>query len=159
MNANVIARYLQLLRKDHGYTQEELAQELNVSRQAVSKWETGTTIPNLEVLLKLSKLYGLTINELIEPNIEVQRITDFEQISVIPESELKEVLERFDAVSIVTASMGASPDINRLLEKLLSDIDFKETRNQIGRVRIDKVEDIQNQIVFMINFQALTNFT
>lgn len=45
--------------------------------QAVSKWETGIMIPDLEVLLKLSKLYGITINDILEPEIERQRITDF----------------------------------------------------------------------------------
>lgn len=45
--------------------------------QAVSKWETGTTITDLEVLLKLFKLYGITINDILEPEVERQRITDF----------------------------------------------------------------------------------
>lgn len=45
--------------------------------QAVSKWETGTTITDLEVLLKLFKLYGITINDILEPVVERQRITDF----------------------------------------------------------------------------------
>ncbi len=44
MNMNIITRYLQFLRKSKNYTQDDLAQELGVSRQAVSKWETGTTI-------------------------------------------------------------------------------------------------------------------
>lgn len=60
MNMNMIAKYLQFLRKSNNYTQDDLAKELGISRQAVSKWETGTTIPDLEVLLKISKLYGMT---------------------------------------------------------------------------------------------------
>ena len=40
MNTNMTAKYLQFLRKSHGYMQDDLAQELNISRQAVSKWET-----------------------------------------------------------------------------------------------------------------------
>ncbi|MCI8448659.1 MAG: helix-turn-helix transcriptional regulator, partial [Eubacterium sp.] len=52
MNMNIISKYLQLLRKSNNYTQDDLAKELGISRQAVSKWETGTTIPDLEVLLK-----------------------------------------------------------------------------------------------------------
>ena len=42
MNTNIISKYLQLLRKKHNYTQDELAKRLDISRQAVSKWETGT---------------------------------------------------------------------------------------------------------------------
>ena len=61
MNTNIISKYLQLLRKKHNYTQDELAKRLDISRQAVSKWETGSAIPDLEVLLKISKLYGITI--------------------------------------------------------------------------------------------------
>lgn len=43
MNTNLIAGYLQFLRKSHHYTQEDLAQRLDISRQAVSKWETGVS--------------------------------------------------------------------------------------------------------------------
>ncbi len=59
MNMNIISKYLQFLRKSNNYTQDDLAKELGISRQAVSKWETGTTIPDLEVLLKISKLYDM----------------------------------------------------------------------------------------------------
>ena len=61
MNMNIISKYLQLLRKSNSYTQDDLAKELGISRQAVSKWETGTTIPDLEVLLKISKLYDMML--------------------------------------------------------------------------------------------------
>lgn len=151
MNTKLISRHLQLLRKSHNFTQEELAKKLDISRQAVSKWETETTIPDLEVLLKISKLYGITINDILEPTIQSKRITDFEQISIIPENELKEILEQFDTNSLVIASMGASPEVNKLLEKLFQDIDYKMLRNHIGRVRIEEVERIQNDIVSIIN--------
>lgn len=156
MNIYIASKYLQILRKNHHYTQDDLAKKLNVSRQTVSKWETGTTLPNLDVLLKLSKLYGLTINDIIEPEIHLQKITDFEQISTISKSELKDILAKFDARSLVVASMGASPEINELLQQLFPDIDYKTTRQQIGMVRIEAVEDIQNQIVSMINLQAIS---
>lgn len=151
MNTKLISRHLQLLRKSHNFTQEELAKKLDISRQAVSKWETETTIPDLEVLLKISKLYGITINDILEPTIQSKRITDFEQISIIPENELKEILEQFDTNSLVIASMGASPEVNKLLEKLFQDIDYEMLRNSIGRVRIEEVERIQNDIVSIIN--------
>ena len=153
MNTQIISRYLQLLRKNYNYTQEELAKKLDISRQAVSKWETGATVPDLEVLLKISKLYGLTINEILEPSIQAKRISDFEQISIIPENELKEILEQFDAQSLAIASMGASPEVNKLLERLFQDIDYKLLRNNIGMVRIEEVEAIQKEIVSMINLQ------
>ena len=153
MNTRIISRYLQLLRKSNNYTQEELAKELYISRQAISKWETGITLPDLEVLLKISKLYGITINDILEPPIQAKRIADFEQISVIPESELKEILGQFDTRSLVIASMGASPEINEYLEKLFPNIDYRLMREHIGLVRIEEVEAIQKEIVSMINLE------
>ena len=155
MNMNIISKYLQLLRKSNNYTQDDLAEKLGISRQAVSKWETGMTIPDLEVLLKISKIYDITINDILEPKIQPQRITDFEQISTISEKELKEVLEQFDTNSLVTALMGASPETNSFCERLFPDIDFEMTRKNIGRIRIETVEDRQNQIIAMINLQAV----
>ena len=51
--------------------------------------------------------------------------------------------------------MGASPEINNLLEKLFPDVDYKMERNCIGSVRIDEVERKQQEIVSVINLQAL----
>ena len=154
MNVNMISRYLQFLRKSHDYTQEDLARRLDISRQAVSKWETGTTIPDLDILLKLSKLYDVTINDILEPKVQTQRIADFEQISTIPEKELREVLNWFDFSCLVTALMGASPEINSYVERLFPEMDFEEARSDIGRVRIETVEDAQNKFVCMINLCA-----
>ena len=49
-------------RKKNMLTQEELAYQLNVSRQTVTKWETGTIYPNIEYLIKLSNLFGVSIS-------------------------------------------------------------------------------------------------
>lgn len=155
MNIKLISKFLQILRKKYGYTQEELAEELNISRQAVSKWETGNTIPDLDILLKISKLYSLTINEILEPKIQPLIINDFEQISLIPKMQLKEILNQFDTNALIKASMGASPEINSLLEKLFPDIDYEVMQNKIGRVKLEEVEEIQNQIVSLINLQAM----
>lgn len=154
MNVNLTAKYLQFLRKSHNYTQEELAKRLDISRQAVSKWETGVTVPDLDVLLKISKLYGISINDILEPKIQMRRIADFEQISTIPEKELKGILGQFDTDSLVIALMGASPDTNQFCERLFPEIDFEKMRNQIGRVRVETVEEMQEQIVSMINLEA-----
>ena len=155
MNMNIISKYLHFLRKSHNYTQDDLARKLGISRQAVSKWETGAAIPDLEVLLKISKLYNITINDILEPKVQPKKITDFEQISTVPEKELKEVLKQFDTNALVTALMGASPEANSYCERIFPDIDFEMTRNNIGRTRIETVEDMQNQIISLVNLQAI----
>ena len=155
MNTNLIAGHLQYLRKKHHYTQEDLAKRLHLSRQAVSKWETGATIPDLEILLQLSSLYDISINDILEPDIQPRTITDFEQLAVIPEKELEESLRLFDEKALVTALMGASPGINDLCEKLFPAIAFEKIRNDIGRIRIEEVEKRQKEIISMINLREL----
>lgn len=59
------ANRLQELRKKHGYSQEELADVLGVSRQAISKWERGDASPDTDNLIALAKIYNITIDELI----------------------------------------------------------------------------------------------
>ena len=53
-------------RKQLGLTQDELAEKMFVSRQTISRWETGTYLPPVEMLQLLSQRYGLTINELLQ---------------------------------------------------------------------------------------------
>ena len=53
------------LRTRHGFSQDELAAKVFVTRQAVSRWETGETVPNTETLKLLSKLYNVSINTLL----------------------------------------------------------------------------------------------
>lgn len=54
------------LRKEQGLSQEELAAALEVSRQSVSKWENDSSVPELEKLVKLSELFGVTLDELVK---------------------------------------------------------------------------------------------
>lgn len=61
-----LSEKLSFLRKEKGLSQENLADEMNVSRQAVSKWESGNVMPSLDNLIYLSKLYGVTIDSLID---------------------------------------------------------------------------------------------
>lgn len=58
------------LRKANNLSQNALAEKLHMSRQAISRWETGKTVPDIETLKKLSVLYNISLDELIslEPN-------------------------------------------------------------------------------------------
>lgn len=58
--------FLAELRKEKGFTQKELAEKLFVSDKAVSKWETGGSIPDVALLMPLAKLLGVTVPELLE---------------------------------------------------------------------------------------------
>ena len=56
---------LQALRKSHGLSQEQLAEKLDVSRQAISKWESGQANPDINNLLKLSSIYEVSTDYLL----------------------------------------------------------------------------------------------
>lgn len=58
------------LRKSKGWSQEDLAEKLNVSRQAISRWENGTALPDAENLRQLSLLFGVTADYLLNDNYE-----------------------------------------------------------------------------------------
>ena len=61
-----IGKRIALLRKEKGLTQEELAGHMGVSPQAVSKWENDQTCPDISALPKLSRLFDVTVDELLE---------------------------------------------------------------------------------------------
>ena len=61
-----LAEQIAALRKKHGFSQEELGEKLGVSRQAVSKWESGQAVPELEKLKELCRIFGVSLNELLQ---------------------------------------------------------------------------------------------
>lgn len=63
-------------RKKKGLSQEAVAEKLGVSRQTISKWETDETLPDIRQAKKLAVLYGLTLDELIEFDTDVQEIQE-----------------------------------------------------------------------------------
>ena len=58
------------LRKATGISQEELAERLNVSRQAISRWENGSALPDAQNILQISKLFGVTADYLLNDDYE-----------------------------------------------------------------------------------------
>ena len=65
-------------RKQAGLSQEQLAERLNVSRQAITKWETNKGIPDIANLIAISDEFGLSLDELIKDDVAVKKkiITD-----------------------------------------------------------------------------------
>ena len=61
----IFSEKLQLLRKNKGFTQEEFAEQLNVSRQAVAKWESGQVYPDISNLIQISNMMHVTVDYLV----------------------------------------------------------------------------------------------
>lgn len=85
----ILADKLILLRKKSGMSQEELAEKMNVSRQAVSKWEGAQSIPDLDKILQLSELYGVTTDYLLKDSVVAEEFVGKD----IPENIRKVTLE------------------------------------------------------------------
>ena len=75
-----LSEKLQKIRKENNITQEGLADRLNVSRQAVSKWESGTAYPDTEKLIQISKIFNVSLDELINDNGDKIKNNDTKKI-------------------------------------------------------------------------------
>lgn len=82
------------LRKNAGYSQETLAEKTGVSRQSVSKWETGESVPEIDKILTLSKIFSVTTDYLLNDDYEEEIKTEENTVSV----EIKEIVARKEAV-------------------------------------------------------------
>ena len=65
MDLMKIGKFLQELRKEKGLTQEQLSEQLGVARRTVSRWETGSNMPDLDVLMELSDFYSVGLREIL----------------------------------------------------------------------------------------------
>ncbi|MEG0324125.1 MAG: helix-turn-helix transcriptional regulator [Raoultibacter sp.] len=102
-----IAQRLAELRRDKGYSQEELAEKLGLSRQAVSKWERAESSPDTGNLVALAKHYGVTLDELLrfDDEIEEDMLFETQDRSVSAEAKAQEAAEK---ASIAAAQATAA---------------------------------------------------
>lgn len=75
------------LRKQHGLSQQEMADELAVSRQTISKWESGVTAPSTENLLRIGKLFDTSIDFLVEDGTQPESALAVEGDAATPEGK------------------------------------------------------------------------
>ena len=92
-----IGKRIALLRKEKGMTQEDLANAMGVSPQAVSKWENDQTCPDISALPKLSKLLGVTVDELLEGKAETPAVR------VLPPEERKDPKDMLLRITVDSA--------------------------------------------------------
>ena len=101
-----IGKRIASLRKDKGLKQEDLAQMLGVSGQAVSKWENDQTCPDISLLPQLAKILGVTVDELLSGKQELAPT-----IQVLPEEQRKNIKDMMLRI-IVDSADGDKVRIN-----------------------------------------------
>ena len=92
-----IGKRIAALRKEKGLPQEELAQHMGVSGQAVSKWENDQTCPDISALPKLARLLGVSVDELLEGKQELPAVR------VLPPAERKDLKDMMLRITVDSA--------------------------------------------------------
>lgn len=95
------------LRKANNLSQENLAEQLNVSRQSISKWETGQSVPETEKLIALSEIFNVTIDYLLKPS-EIDEISIRTEILEKQQQQLVEKERKNDKILFIVLSCLAT---------------------------------------------------
>ena len=132
MNQMKIGSFLKELRKENELTQEQLAEKLKVSNRSVSRWETGSTLPDISILIELAEFYDVDIKEII----------DGERKSEYMNEETKEMMDKVvdyttaDKEMIITKTQkySATAGITLIAGIILAVFDFSNKYYQITEV-------------------------
>ena len=100
----IFADKLIALRKKEGWSQEELAQQLNVSRQSVSKWEGAQSVPDLDKIVQLSRIFGVSTDYLLKDELEEQ-----EPVPSLPEQPQRRRVSMEEASRYLELRRAAAP--------------------------------------------------
>lgn len=130
MNNLLVGRYIQLLRKQKQLSQKDLASMLSVSFQAVSKWETGETMPDVSLLLELADILDSTVDKILNGgNIVIRKSKKINISDIIEGFNALEDLKVFfgeDSTFYRGAIEGINKKMNIDIEEYLKDDYYKE---------------------------------
>ncbi|MBR4083391.1 MAG: helix-turn-helix transcriptional regulator [Lachnospiraceae bacterium] len=133
------AEKLYYLRTENGYSQETLAEILNVSRQSISKWELGTSLPETEKIIAIGELFGVSLDSLLVDSVSL---------------DTKENLDR-----LVLKFLGSARDMDNISKELVDivkdgviDGDEKKQMDEILKT-LDAVTKIIHEIKQKMNLQ------
>lgn len=133
------------LRKQRGMTQDELADVMGVSSQAVSKWENDLSIPDLPILMELSNYFNISLDDLVKEREETVRL--------VPKGERKNINDMFLRVNVTTLQ-GDRVKVNLPLVLVKMAVDMGVEIPQINGNDVLKNLDL-NMIIQMIESGAI----
>ena len=91
MNQIKIGEFLKELRKERGLTQEQLAERFNVSRRSVSRWETGSNLPDVDILIEMADYYEVDLRELIDGERKSEKMNEEQKETVLKVAEYSNI--------------------------------------------------------------------
>lgn len=108
----ILGEKISILRKQNGWSQEELAEKLNISRQSVSKWESSTSIPDLDKIIKLSAIFDVSTDYLLKDELEKitpsETDTNYDNQNNIRSLSLEEANTYMNVIEQVAKHMAAA---------------------------------------------------
>jgi transcriptional regulator with XRE-family HTH domain len=152
MNKETFGQRFQRLRKQKGLTQEQIAERVNISPQAVSKWENDLTAPDINILLELSEILGVTVDILLGKVNEVETTFSNEKpnynklllkIKIISnDGDKVNINLPFSLIKVCVEKGLSMPSING--NEALKEINLNEIFNLIEQGVLGKIVDIQS---------------
>ena len=115
-----IGRFLQELRREKGMTQEELSEKVGVARRTVSRWETGSNMPDLDILIELADLYEVDLREIFNGERKSEQMNEELKDTVLQVAEYSnEEKRRAAKISLAYFTAGIVALIIRAVMDLL----------------------------------------
>ena len=108
-----IGEKIKVLRKQHDVTQEKLAAYLNISYQAVSKWENGTALPDISLIPAISNFFGVSADYLL--GIQIDKTNEDIEKTLIKANELNHAGKRLDSITLLEDKLKLYPNNHSLL--------------------------------------------
>ena len=120
-----IGKFLQNLRNEKGLTQEQLAEMVGVARRTVSRWETGTNMPDLDILIELSDFYAIDLREILNAERKSERMNEETKDTVLQVVEYSNE-EKKRSAKIVTLYLSFGI-IALLINAVMNLMEFDDT--------------------------------
>ena len=147
---NTLGKRIGMLRREKGLKQEDLAEALGVSAQAVSKWENDQTCPDISLLPKLAKLLGVTVDALLSGEQELKPV-----VEMVPVEQRKEIQDMMLRV-IVDSRDGDKVRVNLPMALVQVAVDMGMEMPQVnGNATLKGID--WNQIMELIRHGAVGN--
>ena len=138
-----IGNFIKELRKEQNLTQEELAEKFNVARRTVSRWETGSNMPDLDILVEMADFYDVDLREILDGERKSEKM--YEEL-LLKEEGLKETANKmiyigkpleFDEQifekqlkNLENASLEEAENIRELLKEMVPTYNFTQAENK-----------------------------
>ena len=115
-----IGKFLSQLRKEKTLTQEQLAEKLNVARRTVSRWETGSNMPDMDILIELSDFYAVDLREILDGERRDSQMNKEMEETILKVAEYEnEGKKRTSIIVIVYSVLGIVALIGNLIMNLV----------------------------------------